>query len=137
MKFWFSGELDHRIGDAYGPVRARVEARLNTLCEGHDYGDAVAKIAIIPMILGPEFLSGGPERRLWKRKEGVAEYRTIIDFESFRLADDAKRERLLVTNTLHAVRDLHRKAGERLHGDDLISDILREFGLPLEEVPDA
>jgi hypothetical protein len=137
MKFWFSGELDHRIGDAYRPIRARVEEKLNRMSEGRDYGEAVAKIGIIPMILGPEFLSGRPERRLWKRKEQVADYRTIIDFESFRLADDAERERLLVTNTVDAVRDLHRKAGERLRGDELVSDICREFGLTLPEVSDA
>jgi len=50
MKFWFSGELDHRIGDAYRPIRARVEVKLNRMCEGPDYGDAVTKIAITPMI---------------------------------------------------------------------------------------
>src|SRR5688572_20654783 len=83
MKFWFSGELDHRIGDPYRPVRARVEAKLNRMCEGRDYGDAVTRFAIIPVILAPEFLSGRPERRLWKRKERVADYRIIIDFESF------------------------------------------------------
>jgi hypothetical protein len=137
MKFWFSGELDHRIDDAYKPIRARVEEKLNGMCEGRDYGDAVTKIGIIPMILDPEFLSGRPERRLWKRKEQVADYRTIIDFETFRLADDAKRERLLVTNTVAAVRDLQRKAGEGFRGDELVSDIRREFGLTHAEVSDA
>lgn len=137
MKFWFSGELDHRVADAYRPVRARVEEKLNRMCEGRDYGNAVTKIAIIPMILGPEFLSGRPERRLWKRKEGVADYRTIIDFESFLSVGDAARERLLVTNTVDAVRDLHRKAAGQFRGDELVSDILREFGLTVAEVPDA
>jgi hypothetical protein len=136
MKFWFSGEVDHRIFDAFRPVLARVEAKLNRMCDGRDYGDAVTKFAIIPMILGPEFLAGRSERRLWKRKEQSADYRTIIDFESFQSGDDAERERLLVMNTVDAVRDLHRKAGERFHGNELASDILREFGLALaDELP--
>jgi hypothetical protein len=127
MKFWLSGELDHRIYNAYRPIRARVEEKLNRMCEGRDYGDAVTEIAIIPMILSPEFLSGRSERRLWKRKEGVADYRTIIDFEAFRLADDAQREHLLIMNTLEAVRDLHRKAGDRLRREALVADIKAEF----------
>jgi hypothetical protein len=129
MKFWFSGEVDQRISEAFAPIMARVETKLNRMCEGRDYGDAVIELAIIPMILGPEHLSGRPERRLWQRKEQSADYRTIIDFESFRLGDDEQRERLLVANTVEAVRDLHRKAGKRLRGNELASDILKEFGL--------
>ena len=64
MNFWFGGELDHRIDEAYRPVRKRVEARLNSRCGHREYGDAVTKIAIIPMILGPELLAGREERRL-------------------------------------------------------------------------
>ncbi len=135
MKFWFSGELDHRIDNVWRRARARVEAKLNRMCGRRDYGDAVIEIAMIPMILGPEFLRGRRERRLWKRKDRVADYRTIIDFESFRLGSDAQREGLLLMNTLEAIRDLHRKAGERFHGDKLISDIVAEFGLTHTEFP--
>lgn len=137
MKFWFSGELDHRISDAYRPVSKVVETKLNRMCDGRDYGDAVATIAIIPMILSAEFLPGMRERRLWKRKEGIADYRTFIDFESFRRGDDRERERLLVLNTLAAVRDLHRKAGKAFRGDELIADITREFGLSVADVPNG
>jgi len=136
LKFWFSGEVDQRISDAFRRILARVEAKLNHICDGRDYGDGVVKFAIIPMILGPEHLSGRPERRLWKRKERIADYRTIIDFKSFQLADDIERERLLVMNTVDAVRDLHRKAGEQFRGNELASDILREFGpMPADELP--
>lgn len=127
MKFWFSGELDHRISDAYRPVQARVEARLNARCGDRQYGDAITEIAIVPMILGPQFLRGRPERRLWQRKQRAADYRTIIDFEKFRLGDERARERLLVDNTLDAVRDLQRKAGRHFDGDALVSDIMTEF----------
>ena len=137
MKFWFSGELDHRIADAFRPVRMRVEGRLNARCQDRDYGDAVTKIAIIPMILGSEFLEGKQERRLWQRKQRTADYRTVIDFEKFRAADEAGRERLLLMNTVSVIRDLQTKAGKNFRGDDLLSDISVEFGLLLEEVRDA
>jgi Immunity protein 44 len=136
MTFWFSGELDHRIADAYRPVRARVEAKLNARCGGRDYGDAVTKIAIIPMILSPEFLQGRPERRLWQRKQHSADYRTVIDFEKFRSGADAVRERLLVRNTMEAIRHLQKRARAGLRGDELVSDILLEFGLTPSEVED-
>lgn len=128
MKFWFSGELDHRISDAYRPVRKRIEARLNALCQNRNYGDLITEIAIIPMILGPEFRSGRKERRLWQRQQKSADYRTIIDFAAFQNGDEAERERLLVENTVDAIRDLQRKAGASFLGELLISEILTEFG---------
>ena len=134
MKFWLSGELDHRIADAFPTIRSRVESRLNAQCEERDYGDAVTEIAIIPMILGPEFLQGKSERRLWQRKQRAADYRTFIDFETFRGANDTQRERLLVMNTVNAVLHLQRKVGKQFRGVDLVADILAEFGLVPEDV---
>src|SRR5262249_29653016 len=133
----FSGELDHRIGDAYRPVRKHVETGLNTRCEARDYGDAVKKIAIIPMILGPEVLKNRKERRLWQRQACSADYRTIIDFEQFRVGDEVKRQRLLIRNTIDAVRDLKQKAGDRFRGDELVVDILDAFNLTLSDLEDA
>ena len=137
MKFWFSGELDHRIADAYRPVRAHVEARLNARCGDRRYGSAITKISIIPIIMAPEFLQGRSERRLWQRKKRAADYRTIIDFERFRIGDETERQRLLIENTLDAVRDLQRKAGDDFHGEALVLDILAEFGWSLPESQDA
>lgn len=136
MKFWFSGEVDHRVSDDYRPVMKRVETRLNALCKDRDYGELITKIAIIPMILGPEHLAGRKERRLWQRKERSADYRTVIDFEAFQRGNAAERDRLLVENTLDAIRDLQRKAGASFLGQLLISDILSEFGyFPEDEKP--
>jgi hypothetical protein len=128
MKFWFSGEIDQRVGEEYRQTRLRVEARLNSRCGDRDYGDVLTEIAIIPMVLGPQFLRGRRERRLWQRKKHGADYRTIIDFEAFRRGGSSDRERLLVENTLDAVRDLQRKIGKGFDGEALASDILAEFG---------
>ena len=54
-------------------------------------------------------------------------------FENFKLGGDVERERLLVENTLDAVRDLQQKAGDGFDGEALASDILAEFA----EVQDA
>jgi hypothetical protein len=131
MTFFFSGELDHRIYEAYRPARTCVEGRLNALCQGRDYGEAVTKIAIVPMILGSEFLEGKSERRLWQRKQRTADYRTIIDFEKFKTANEAERERLLLMNTVAAIQDLQKKVGKHFRGDDLLADISTEFGLTI------
>lgn len=137
MKFWFSGEVDVEVADSYRHVRNALENRLNALCAGRDYGNAIQKIAIIPMILGPKFQEGRTERRLWKHKEGIADYRMIIDFETFKHGDDASRERLLLENTIHAIRDLERKVGKRFAGGVLIDSILKEFGLRQEDIESA
>lgn len=137
MEFWFSGEIDHRVNDLFSPVQNRVEARLNAICRDRQYGDAIIKIAIIPMVLGPEFLVGRPERRLFQRKQRSADYRTIIDFEAFRNGDEELRKRLLIENTLDAIRDLQRKAGASFLGNELISDIVTEFRYSPPEINDT
>lgn len=127
MKFWFSGEVDALINDAYTVARNRLESRLNTIGESRDYGPALAEIAIIPIILRPEFLTGRRERKLWQRKDRSADYRLIIDFEAFRRGDDAHREQLLLENVLAAIADLKRKIGPTFAADQLTANILADF----------
>ena len=69
---------------------------------------------------------------MFQRKQAGADYRLVIDFETFRAGDDSLRERLLVRNIIEAIRDLSRKAGKRFRGDDLINDILQLFSLESE-----
>jgi hypothetical protein len=134
MRFFFSGELDVDIADFYRPTRQRIEKKLNEMCSTRDYGDAIVKIAIIPMILRPVFLAGRKERRLFQRKQREADYRMIIDFERFRDGDDAVREKLLLKNVIDAITDLARKAGKSFAGQLLIDDILNDFGLDQEDL---
>src|SRR5947208_2102923 len=117
MQFFFSGEVDARVGDAWRAVARPLESRLNAALGQRDYGPAVREFALIPMIVRPEWQTGFyRERRLWKRREAVADYRTWIDFDRFLAADAQDRERLLVANLLAAVRDVQRKAGQGLDG---------------------
>ena len=124
MKFWFGGEVDAEIYDAYRTVRDRLEKRLNTICGTRAYGPDLTEIAIIPMILRPQFLSDSRERRLWQRKDCSADYRLIIDFDAFSRGDDARREELLLENVLAAIADLKRKIGPDFAADQLVADIL-------------
>jgi hypothetical protein len=125
MQFFFSGEIDARVDDAWRAVARPLQHRLNAALGQRDYGPAVREFALIPMIMRPEWRDGfHKERRLWKRREAVADYRTWIDFDHFLAADAPERERLLVENLLAAVRDVQRKAGQALDGEALVADIL-------------
>lgn len=126
MRFFFSGEIDALVSDAWRNVSRPLEKRLNAALGERDYGPAVSEFALIPMIMRPDWQKDFyKERRRWKRREAAADYRTWIDFERFMAGDAQERERLLVENLLAAVRDVQRKAGTGLDGDALIADILR------------
>ena len=126
MRFFFSGEIDALVSDAWRSVSRPLEKRLNAALGERDYGPAVREFALIPMIMRPEWQKDFyKERRLWQRREAAVDYRTWIDFERFMAGDAQERERLLVENLLAAVRDVQRKAGKGLDGDALIADILR------------
>jgi len=127
MRFFYSGELDEAIFDDYRPIRQHVERVLNEALALRDYGTALEKIAIIPMILGPRFASNRAERRLLKRKDKVADYRLFIDFEAFLKGGETERIRLLVCNTLEAVQDIDRKLKGAFNGKQLCADILSLF----------
>jgi hypothetical protein len=53
MEFWISGELDSEVAELFDSVGKVIEATLNERLGRNDYGDVVAKIALIPIILGP------------------------------------------------------------------------------------
>jgi hypothetical protein len=137
MKFFFSGELDAVVADAYRPIRNAVERALTDGLGTRDYGSAVREIAIIPMILRPEFLEDLEERRFLRRREGVAEYRTTINLGRFLDGDERERTRLLTRNLVEAITDLTRKAGKTFQGDRLIVDVLEVLAFTREEVERA
>jgi len=93
VRFFFSGELDSQIADAYRSTRKQVETTLNDALSSAGYGTAIEEIGIIPIILSAKFAAGRKERRLVKRTEKVADYRLFIDFDSF--ANGSEEERKL------------------------------------------
>jgi len=127
MKFWFSGEIDARVGETYRAIRLEMETRLNADLGQRNYGPAVVELAIIPMLLGPEFSEGRPERRLVKRKEKVADYRLSIDFAAWQVGSELDRKRLLLENVLESIRDIGRKLPGGFEAALLQQDIERVF----------
>ena len=134
MKFFLSGELDVQIGRLWSRTSNRVERKLNRFFLDQDYGSAIKSIAIIPVIMRPEWQADFPERRLFQRKKFAADYRTWIDFERVRSGSDELREKLLLANIIEAVSDLKRKAGAAFDGERLIEDLLKLFKVTREEL---
>ena len=131
MNFWYSGEVDSEVYDAYVTTRRLVESRLNDALSKRAYGTAVTKIAILPIILGPHF-SDRAERKLVQRTKCSADYRLRIDFEAFLNGDANVREQLLIRNTIQAIADISRKARAAkldFDGESLAIDVLSLFSL--------
>jgi len=59
---FFSGELDVQVADAWQAVARSLEHRLNEALESRDYGPALREIALIPMILRPEWFRASVSR---------------------------------------------------------------------------
>lgn len=126
MEFFVSGELDIEIAELFRPIRQEVTTRLNDNLYENNYGAVIDKIALIPIVLSPRFLNQRTERRLVQWKTRTADYRLIIDYESFIKGTNEDRKRLLVTNLLVAVNDISRKSKE-FEGSKLQQDILNVF----------
>jgi Immunity protein 44 len=86
------------------------------------------------MILRPEWQEGHRERRLFKRSEAWADYRTWIDFQRFKEGDEKERERLLAKNLIEAIEDVTRKAGKAFAGDALVADVLQTLSISQDDV---
>jgi hypothetical protein len=144
MQFWYSGEVDSEVYDAFMTTRKFVESRLNGALSSRTYGSAVAKIAIIPIVLGPRF-ANRPERKLLQHSKCSADYRLKIDFEAFRDGNERARQELLIRNTIQAIADISRKtkkAALEFEGESLTNDVLALFSLTHQDLerydpPDA
>lgn len=127
MRFFFSGELDVSVAEAFRAVRTSVEQRLNEFCGEREYGPAVSKIGIIPIVLRPEFMLDRKERRLFQRATRSADYRLVIDYRRFLEGSPRDQELLLVRNVIASVLDLGGKTGPQFRSDDLARDIATLF----------
>ena len=138
MKFYISGEIDHTVGNSYRVTGNEVEKKLNEFLEKKIYGDALTEIFLAPTIFSFEAYVGLPykERKIYRKIDKSTDYRLIIDYNEFINSDDKERERLLIENIIHAIRDLKRKIKKGFDGDKLESDILELFNLKKEDIRD-
>ena len=132
MRFFISGEIHTDVGDAFADVRNAVEAKLNGFFAERDYGSMMVELAVIPIILPPDWGLDRPERRLFQRKQRTADYRTRIDYARFLAGDDRSRTALLVRNILDAINDASRKAGTQFRGAALSEDVAALFAAELD-----
>ncbi len=98
MKFFISAEIYKDAAETFRATRAEVERTLNSSLEGESYGSCLEEIGIIPIVLPAEFLLGRNERRLFQRKSKSADYRLVIDYNKFQVADVRTKELLLINN---------------------------------------
>ncbi|MDI7197234.1 Imm44 family immunity protein [Leptospira santarosai] len=130
MRFFISVEIDGSSGDnivnQFRKTRTYVETTLNTNLSTANDGTDIKEIAIIPIIVPLEMHKERKERRLFKRKEKIADYRLYIDFDLFKTASEVQAIDLLLKNILDSIRHLAKKT-KNFNADAIEKDILRIF----------
>jgi hypothetical protein len=91
MELWLSGELHVFVGDGYREVSNEVEAKVNAVLGGRDYGDGLREWAFIAMIFGDLGPAWYKEVTRYSRKNRSYESRLKIDYANFKAADFAGR----------------------------------------------
>lgn len=102
MKIWMSGELQADIGDACATVQNEMELVINRRIKNNDYGVAVARWSLIPIILDFE----DPvyhEVKKYSHGRKVAQFRLKIDHGEFLRADMAGKRRLMFAMILRSI----------------------------------
>ncbi|HHL0973840.1 immunity 44 family protein [Bacillus thuringiensis] len=132
MKFFLSGELEGDIAEEFINIISEISSELEKL-NNNNYGSEVEKISIIPIVvkITPEYEAAGffKERKLFKKKSKVADFRLRIDYETFLLADDSGRKILIIKNIIQSIRILGKRAKSDFNAIKLEQDILQVFDM--------
>jgi Immunity protein 44 len=118
-------------------IQKGLQEKLKIAFGNKSYGDAIkGSIGIIPVIMTnhDRIIMEFKERKLYSKKRKDADYRLAIDYDEFIKANDKEKERLLLENIIHAIRDLKRKIRKGFDGDKLESDILQLFKLEPKDI---
>ena len=128
IEFSASGEIDVEFSESYRLIRNSFISMLNSQLGENYYGNVVKKIFIAPIIRGKGKISR-PERALFKRANGLADYRLNIAYDEWKKGTEPERLALLVNNLIFTIDDLERKIGKDFYGDSLIKDVKRLFNV--------
>jgi len=138
MRFFFSGAVAKEAAENYGPFITELQNMVNISIQGKDYGSALDEIGIIPNILDLETWAGMvyKDRKLFQKKKKEADYRLMIDYNSFVKADKKGKQKLFIENMIKVVRDLGRKikSKEEFDAEKLEKDILELFNLKVQDL---
>jgi hypothetical protein len=125
MEFWYSGEIEDDVGDAFGRASNEVEAVLNQELGGLAVGSELARWDSIPMIRPEEFSFDYPEVRRYRRKDKSIEFRLRIDHARFKQGDHAAQCGLLIESLLKSVEDARKLVPSTVDLDTLGNAIRR------------
>jgi hypothetical protein len=125
MEFWYSGEIQNDVGDAFGRASNEIESVLNQELGGLAVGDELVKWSSIPMIRPEEFSFDYPEVQRYHRKRKSVEFRLRIDHARFKQGDHAAQCGLLIESLLKSVEDARKLVPSTVDLDTLSTTIRR------------
>nr|WP_206704533.1 Imm44 family immunity protein [Bacillus wiedmannii] len=131
-EIFLSGELEGDIAEEFINIISEISSELEKL-NNNNYGSEVEKISIIPIVvkITPEYEAAGffKERKLFKKKSKVADFRLRIDYETFSTANYSARKILILKNIIQSIRILGEKAKSDFNAIKLEQDILQVFDI--------
>lgn len=122
-------ELDKEIEQQKLSIRRTTTKPLEEYLKSHDYGEGLKDLGVIPMCFKPGWMTHYKERKLYNSKNGDADFRLNIDYDSFINADEQGKRKLLIINILQAIRLIGieaKKAGAEFDAKKMEQDI-RDF----------
>ena len=124
MDFFLSAEGCAPGTTFWHPLEREFTKKLEALKDSH-YGDELIKIAIISIILPPEYLSDGgfKERSIFFHQTHDADIRLRIDYHTFVYAKPGKRREIYKQHIIDSIMTLQRKVSKTYLFDQLVSDV--------------
>ena len=112
----------------WNPLQQEFSEQLSGLKDTF-YGAELTSIAIISILLPPEYFSEGgyKERSLFHRKECDADIRLRIDFHAFVHAKPEKRREIYKQHILDSLMTLKRKLSGDFDFDQLLADVSKSL----------
>lgn len=120
MKLWIGAEMDADVGDAFRAARKAVEASINRMIDGKDYGLPIASWDCIAIVRSDDKFA---ERTAFSKKQRDMDFRLRIDHAQFRGGSQSAREKMVFQMLQRSLDMLKSKAGD-LPGIGQLSDDL-------------
>lgn len=101
MQFWSSSEVQSDVADSHRPARKDLELAINNVIAERSYGDGVSQWALIYIILdeGDDY----PELNRYQKKNGVAEFRLVVDYTTIRACDHMEHRKVLAQTIVRSL----------------------------------
>jgi hypothetical protein len=141
MRFSMSFESDARYDDfedALVRIYEDVGRRVRDYMKDRSYGSEIEFIGVIPIIIkfDDQMEKEGwfRERVYLNKRNKSADIRLRIDYDRFVHANDSMKRLLVIDNAVKSIRAIAKEAKKDFRARELEEDILRLFGLTLEDL---